>query len=106
MNISPLYNKIYFHSSYIKDKKETKNYCHKQFIKYGTLGTLGAIGGYMIPLKQIDGDDIISHVNASKKLVMMKTKVSNTKGKLINAGIGLIVGVLCVKLYEKFKDFQ
>ncbi|MBS5860462.1 hypothetical protein KID03_03420 [bacterium] len=81
---------ITFTSSY-KPSKEAKKYSQKQLIKYSSFGALGCIAGYAVPLKQIDGPDIINNTGAT--LNKLKTKVPNTVGKYKNAGWGILAGL-------------
>lgn len=77
-----------------------KKYCRKQFIKYGLLGTAGCLTGYFIPLKKIDGPDVISSVNNGRKITMMKTKIPNEVGKYKNSGWGILIGISIAKISD------
>lgn len=106
MNISLLNSTTIFSSSNTQKVKYKNDCSNKQSLKYVVLGAAGGLSGYLIPVKQVDGQDIISHINGSKKMVMMKTKVPNNKAKLINAGLGVVIGLLCAKLCNQIRGFQ
>lgn len=80
------------HSFTAKPSSEAKRHSRNQLLKYGALGAVGCAGGYHIPLKEIDGPDVVSSVSGNK-LVMMKTKVPNEIGKYKNAGWGILAGL-------------
>lgn len=74
-----------------KPSKEARKYSQKQLIKYSSFEALGCIAGYAVPLKQLNGPDIINNTGAT--LNKLKTKVPNTVDRYKNAGYGILVGL-------------
>lgn len=75
-------------------------------IKYPLISGVGALVGYKIPLKEIDGADIVSHVTSDGKQVLAKTKTPNIVGKWKNALTGAFVGVGFATIYDLFTNHK
>lgn len=64
--------------SFTGENKQKNNL--KPFVSPLMSGTCALIG-YSIPLKEIEGADVVSQVTSGRKLVMMKTKIPNIVSK-------------------------
>lgn len=84
-----------------KDKRESRSYLIYPFSQ-----TICAGIGYLIPLKEIDGPDVVAGINSGHKLVMAKTKVPNTVGKWKNAFAGAFIGTALVVIYDILKKIN
>jgi hypothetical protein len=86
------------------ENNKTQKQSAKQFLTYASMNALGGIIGFNIPLKDIDGPDVVTGMNGSRKLVMAKTKIPNIVGKYKNALLGCTVGIVLVGLYDYLKS--
>lgn len=80
MKISPINNVTF------KADERRKN----NSLLYPILQGTGALIGYSIPLKDLDGPDMINDMGTT--LSLRKTKVPNTLGKWKNAFAGAFIG--------------
>lgn len=75
-------------------------------IKYPLISGVAAFVGYKIPLKEIDGADIVSHVTSDGKQVLSKTKAPNIVGKWKNTLAGAFVGIGLATIYDLFTNHK
>ncbi len=74
----------------------------KTYLSYPVMQGIGAAAGYLIPLNDIDGQDIT--VASRGGLAMkQKTKVPNIVGKWKNALIGAFIGTAFAAVYDFIK---
>jgi len=70
--------------------------------KYPIAQGIGVAAGYCIPIKPIDGPDVVSGTKGGL-LMKGKTKTPNIPGKWRNALIGTFIGTIAVEVYDMFK---